>query len=193
MLPATVQIAMLASDYPYKHVHGTHSRSSSDNTFCSITEIKFTAIIMTITAMIIPIEHRVLATISSRPRQIGINLLIFGASSAQLGTYSQIELKSGSSGKGQFASKIRGDAFALPVAVAGRFRALRTLQLLLRRRGAGRSRSLAACFGLGQRALGGRRERLAGRAGNAADGGEGSSVMAILLRSTLSCAPSVHR
>ena len=58
------------------------------------------------------------------------------------------------------ASKVRGDTFALPIAVAGGLGSLRSLQFLRRRRGVGSS-SLPARFRLGQRALGGRRERLA--------------------------------
>ena len=58
--------------------------------------------------------------------------------------------------------KSERDALTLPIAISGRFRALRTLKLLLMRRGAGLG-GLAARFGLGERALGGRRQLLAFR------------------------------
>src|SRR5258705_67690 len=58
------------------------------------------------------------------------------------------------------SSKIRGDALVLPIAVACRFGALRTLDLLLRRLGVGRGQ-LPPLLGFGKRALRSRGERLA--------------------------------
>ena len=75
---------------------------------------------------------------------------------SRMGTYPELRAESGQSGKA-LASKIRGDAFALPVAIAGRFRALRTLKLLLLRGGAGIG-GFAARLGFGERTLGGRRQ-----------------------------------
>ena len=81
---------------------------------------------------------------------------------SHMGTYSRTRAESGQPGKAR-ASKIRGDAVPLPVAIAGRFRALRTLKLLLLRGGAGIG-GLAARLGFGERALGGWRQLLAFRA-----------------------------
>src|SRR6266403_5629848 len=59
-------------------------------------------------------------------------------------------------------SKIRGDAFVLPVAIAGRFRSLRTLKLFCQRPSIC-FRCFPARFGLGERALCRRRQLLAFR------------------------------
>src|SRR5438270_78178 len=63
-------------------------------------------------------------------------------------------------------SKIRGDAFVFPIAIAGRLRPLWALELLRRRLSVGVS-SLATRFGLGERPPGRRRKRFAflGRCG----------------------------
>ncbi|KGJ65014.1 hypothetical protein BJA5080_01657 [Bradyrhizobium diazoefficiens SEMIA 5080] len=61
-------------------------------------------------------------------------------------------------------SEVGSDALALPIAVAGRLGSLRPLQFLRRRLGVVLGldrRSLSARLGLGQRALGCRRQRLA--------------------------------
>ena len=72
------------------------------------------------------------------------------------------------------ALEIRGDALVLPIAIAGRLRPLRALELLGRRLGVCRG-GLPARFGFGERALGRRRERFAFRRDAV---GDGSSVIA---------------
>ena len=84
--------------------------------------------------------------------------------------------------------KIRSDAFALPIAIPGRFRTLRSLELLLMRRGAGLG-GLSAGIGLGERALGGGRQLLAFRGWR---GRSGLSVIAVLLLAQGSAYRSHH-
>src|SRR5665647_181680 len=62
--------------------------------------------------------------------------------------------------EGAAGSEIRGDALGLPVAITGRFRTLRALELLRRRFGLRRG-SLPAHLGFGERALRRRRQLLA--------------------------------